>query len=123
MAAISQNEREFFENLGERIAQLRTERQISRSQLGEALGVTRQAVNAYEAGQRRVSVSVLPVLASMLGVSVEALIGAQGVPRRRRLEPKLQRYLERIDVLPKRQQQQIFDALDAMITQRVVAAE
>jgi len=71
--AISQEERAFFVALGARIAQLRKSANITQVQLAEELGVSQQTVNAYEMGHRRMAISVLPRLARLLGVSIEAL--------------------------------------------------
>jgi transcriptional regulator with XRE-family HTH domain len=49
---ISSDERAFFVAMGERIASLRKERNLTQTQLAEALGVTQQTVQAYEAGSR-----------------------------------------------------------------------
>jgi transcriptional regulator with XRE-family HTH domain len=51
---ISSDERAFFVAMGERIASLRKARNLTQTQLAEALGVTQQTVQAYEAGSRRI---------------------------------------------------------------------
>lgn len=68
--AISTEERSFFTALGERIAALRKTRHLTQTQLAEALGVSQQAVQAYEAGRRRIPVSALPVVARALSASL-----------------------------------------------------
>jgi putative transposase len=88
--AISTDERAFFSAFGERLAQQRKAQGLTQVQLAEALGVSQQAVTAYENGQRRVPISLLPLLARTLGVTVEDLIGVRShaapasVGRRRR---------------------------------------
>ena len=89
-------------------------------QLADALDVSQQAITAYESGQRRVPISSLPLLASTLGVSVEALIGA---PARRGAgkrgpAPKLQQQLERVHALPKAQQKFVMQMLDTVLQQQ-----
>jgi transcriptional regulator with XRE-family HTH domain len=116
--AISQEEREFFVALGTRIAQGRKDSRITQLQLAQTLGVSQPTINAYELGQRRVPVSMLPLLARTLGVNVEALIGdGPGAPRRRRAAPKLQQHLERISALPKPRQRAVMDVIEAMLAQ------
>lgn len=75
-------------------------------QLADALDVSQQAITAYESGQLRVPISSLPQLASILGVSVEALIGAPGKrgAGKRGPAPKLQKQLEQLSRLPKAEQ-------------------
>ena len=73
--AISQDDREFFVALGSRITQYRKDSNLTQVQLAETLGVSQPTMNAYELGQRRVTVSALPVLAKALGVGLEELLG------------------------------------------------
>src|SRR5438034_9218568 len=74
---ISSDERAFFVAMGERIASLRKTRNLTQTQLAEALGVTQQTVQAYEAGSRRIPVSALPVVARTLSVSLMVLFGEE----------------------------------------------
>jgi|688.fasta_scaffold236833_2 transcriptional regulator with XRE-family HTH domain len=118
--AISQDEREFFVALGSRIAQLRKLSHITQVQLAQTLGVSQPSVNAYETGQRRVPVSMLPTLARTLGVSVEELIGTpqSAAARKRGPAPKIQQHLERISALPKPRQRAVMDVLEALLAQQ-----
>lgn len=118
--AISQDEREFFVALGARIAQLRKDSHITQVQLAETLGVSQPAINAYETGQRRVPVSMLPTLARTLGVSVEELIGTpqSAAARKRGPAPKIQQHLERISALPKPRQRAVMDVIEALLAQQ-----
>jgi transcriptional regulator with XRE-family HTH domain len=118
--AISQDEREFFVELGARIAQLRKQSHITQVQMAEALGVSQSAITSYEGGQRRVPVSMLPLLARTLGVSVEELIGEQpsAAARKRGPAPKIQQHLERISALPKQKQRAMMDVIEAMLAQQ-----
>ena len=114
--AISQDEREFFVAMGERIATLRKTHNITQVQLAATLGVSQSAMNAYEQGQRRVPVSMLPLLARTLGVSVEELIGeSQSTSRKRGPASALQRHMDRISALPKTQQKFVIQVLDSDI--------
>lgn len=118
--AISQGDREFFVALGSRIARLRKEANITQVQLAETLEVSQQTVNAYEMGHRRVPVSMLPVLARTLSVSVEELIAApqSAAARKRRPAPKLAQHMERIRQLPKTQQRFVIQVLESVLAQQ-----
>ena len=118
--AISQQERAFFIAFGERLAALRKAQGLTQVQLADALDVSQQAITAYESGQRRVPISSLPLLASTLGVSVEALIGAPGKrgAGKRGPAPKLQQQLERVHALPKAQQKFVMQMLDTVLQQQ-----
>jgi transcriptional regulator with XRE-family HTH domain len=118
--AIGQDEREFFVQLGARIAQLRKQSNITQVQLAETLGVSQSAMTAYETGQRRVPVSMLPLLARTLGVSIEELIGEQpsAAARKRGPAPKIQQHLERISALPKPRQRAVMEVIEALLAQQ-----
>ena len=78
---ISSEERDFFVELGERIAALRKTHSITQTQLAEALKVSQQTVQAYEVGRRRIPVSALPVVAQLLEVSLKNYL-ARRIARR-----------------------------------------
>jgi transcriptional regulator with XRE-family HTH domain len=104
--------------LGRRIAELRREQGLTQAALGELLGVTQQQVGHFGVGRRRLPVSMLPLLAKALAVSVEELLGgAPAAHRKRGPAPKLQQQLERLSRLPRAQQQFISKTLDALLRQ------
>ena len=117
--AISSDEREFFVQLGARVAQLRKQSGITQVQLAEQLELSQAAITAYESGARRVPVSMLPTLARILGVSIEELIGEQpsAAARKRGPAPKLQQQLERINALPKAKQKFVMQVLETVLQQ------
>ena len=117
--AISKEERSFFVAFGERLAALRKERGITQVQLAETLGVSQQAITAYESGQRRVPISTLPLLADTLEITIEALIGTPAKRRagKRGPAPKIQQQLEQIGRLSVAKQRAIAQVLDAMLQQ------
>ena len=125
--AISSDERQFFVTLGERIASLRKARNITQTQLAEALGVSQQTVHAYEAGSRRIPVSALPVVASTLAVSLEVLFGedqqdkaargARGTGGKRGPMPQWQQHIEAIAKLPRSRQQFVAEMLKNVLGQ------
>lgn len=117
--AISQDEREFFVALGNRIAQRRKDSHITQVQLAETLGVSQPTMNAYELGQRRVPVSALPALAKVLSVGLEELLGeSNAATKKRGPAPKLQRHMERISQLPKPQQRFVMQVLESVLAQQ-----
>jgi len=74
------------EAIGRQIAHLRTQRQLSLADLGEALGRylgkpwSRQAVHQAERGQRSFTAAELTALALVLDTSVQALFRAEDDP-------------------------------------------
>jgi transcriptional regulator with XRE-family HTH domain len=116
--AISDDERAFFIQLGERITLLRKGQAITQVQLAEQLGVSQQTVTAYESGRRRVPISHLPRLAVLLGVSVETLIGQPATAASKRgPTPKLLQQLERLHALPRAKQRMVSEVLDSLLAQ------
>ena len=60
--------------IGKRIQTLRKERGMTQKQLADAVGVTPQAVSKWETDESCPDITALPLLASTLGVSVDALL-------------------------------------------------
>lgn len=58
------------QGIGNRIALLRTAHGLSQSQLAEALGISFQQVQKYEAGKNRIGAGRLQAIADRLGVPV-----------------------------------------------------
>ena len=79
-----------------------------------------RAVITYESAQRRVLISLLPLLARTLGVMVEDLIGMHAARSagKRCSAPKLQQQLERITRLPKVQQRFVMQMIDTVLRQQ-----
>jgi transcriptional regulator with XRE-family HTH domain len=115
--AISKQEREFFVQLGARIAELRKAQNVTQAQLAQTLDISQQTMNAYEMGHRRVPVSALPTLARTLGISLEALIGEKATPARRGPAPQIQQKIERLTRLPKAKQKLVLEMLDGVLQQ------
>ncbi len=122
--AISQDEREFFVALGNRIARLRKDNQLTQVQLAETLGISQPTMNAYEFGQRRVPVSALPILARALGVGLDELLGQADFAQtnksmhKRGPAPRWQQQIEAIAQLPKAQQRFVSQMLDTVLAQQ-----
>lgn len=98
MNALKVESRRYFAALGTHIGLLRKERGMTQSELARALGVSQQAVFAYESGERRISVLLLSKLAAVLHTSVESLIGMAPLKRvpNRRLSPRAARHAQRL---------------------------
>jgi transcriptional regulator with XRE-family HTH domain len=115
---MTQNNNNFFKQLGSKIASLRKEQQITQVQLAEILGISQQYMQAFEAGRRKVPSSMLPTLAEVLAVSVEELIGiASTNGKKRGPASKLLQQVEQISQLPKSKQKFVMDMLDTVIQQ------
>jgi len=117
--AISPDERAFFVALGARVAERRKAQGITQIQMAEALGVSQQTITSYEVARRRIPVSALPVLARLLAISVDELLGepARKTNGKRGPTPKLQQQMERVSLLPRAKQKFVSDMIDTVIQQ------
>jgi transcriptional regulator with XRE-family HTH domain len=113
---IKQESRVYFKALGAYVAQLRKARGMTQAELARVIGVSQQAVFAYELGERRVSVLVLAKLAKIFLVPVEELVGMSKPVRARqgRLSPKAIRHAGRLQALTKTQQRFVVRIIDVL---------
>ena len=115
---ITTDERDFFIELGQRIAALRKVHDTTQVQLAEALGISQQTMQAYEVGRRRIPVSALPVVARVLDVSLEELFGeSKQTKLKRGPASRLQQQIDAVSQLPKPQQRLVTQMLDAVLAQ------
>jgi transcriptional regulator with XRE-family HTH domain len=89
---------------------------MTQAELARAIGVSQQAVFAYEVGDRRVSVLMLSKMATVFDVSVEELAGMPRTlpPPKRRLSPRAMRHAMRLQALSKTQQRFVIRILDVL---------
>ncbi|WP_226020079.1 helix-turn-helix domain-containing protein [Serratia symbiotica] len=118
-ASISSEEQVFMMELGDRISALRKEAGLTQVQMAEALNVSQQAVQSWEAGRRRIQIPILPAVAKILSVSLEGLLGeeAENAPRKRGPASRLEQQIQMIGQLPKSKQKLVSEMLDAVIAQ------
>lgn len=118
-APISNEEQLFMNELGRRLSLLRKERELTQAQVAHALNVSQQAVQSWEAGKRRIQISILPAVAETLRVSLEELLkdGEKKTVRKRGPASRLEQQFQQIGQLPKAKQKLVSEMLDAVITQ------
>ena len=73
--------------MGARIQELRRQKGLSQEALGEALGVSRQAISKWESDTTIPEVDKLVALSRLFGVSVGALLGVEEEPEPGETEP------------------------------------
>lgn len=108
-----------LERLGERLARLRKAKGLSQVELARAIGVAQPIVSKYESGELRLHGELIVVLAGLLDVSADELLGLEPAsspqaPKDRRLV----RRLEAFDKLPKRDRDALTRTIDAFLTAR-----
>ena len=119
-------DRQFGKELGRRLAQLRQAAGLTQQAVANQLGIAQQTLAHYEVGRLRLPVALVPKLATLFGVSTDALFGvadprtgsrAGKSPGKRGPTPRLQRQLERLSRLPKAQQHVVIAMLDGVLLQ------
>ena len=117
LLTVTQDEKDFFIEVGSRIVAYRQEMNWSQQHLGELIGVPQQTVANYETARLRVPASLLPKLAQTFGVSVDELLGIPKPASKRGPAPKWQQQIETIAQLPKAQQRFVSQVLDTVLAQ------
>ncbi|MBL8266596.1 helix-turn-helix transcriptional regulator [Steroidobacter sp.] len=113
---IKQESRNYFRALGSHIALLRKARGMTQAELATAIGVSQQAVFAYELGERRVSVLILTKIAKVFLIPVQELVGMSRPARvpKGRVSPRALRHAERLQKLSKTQQRFVIRIIDTL---------
>ncbi len=115
---MTDDDRDFFRELGARIAKRRKELGITQAQLGTLLGYSQQQIASFELGRSRVPLSLLPTLARSLSLSAEEVLGhPREQANRRGPAPKLAQQMERIQRLPRAKQRFVVEMLDTVLAQ------
>lgn len=111
---IRSQSRNYFAALGAHIALIRKSQGYTQAELARKIGVSQQAVFAYELGERRISVLVLDKLARIFGVGIEELarFSKSLQERKHRLSPRAMRHAERLQGLSKTQQRFVIRIID-----------
>ncbi|MBN4073887.1 helix-turn-helix transcriptional regulator [bacterium AH-315-E07] len=108
-------DKQFYQELGQRIAKLSKAQSLTQVQLAEHLGIAQQTMAHYEGGTLRIAVALLKSLAGVLQVAVEQLMDEE-MPSKSKRGPtsKLQRQVEQVRLMPRTKQKFISDMLEAL---------
>jgi transcriptional regulator with XRE-family HTH domain len=103
---------------GAHLLKLRERANLSQVELAELVGEPQVNISFWERCAKPPRSDVLPKLAKVLGVSVEELL-TPSAPIKRRAGPvgKLQRVFEEAAELPRSQQDQLIQVVQALVTQ------
>jgi len=114
---VNSKDEQFFKTLGARVAQARKARNLTQHQICAMLGMPQQTLANYECGTIRLPASMLPVLAPILGLTPDELLGYERPKGKRGPSSRLQQQVEHISRLPKSKQHVVMEMLDAFIAQ------
>jgi len=115
---MTQDDKVFFQQLGKRLAALRKEMKLTQTQLAKHLGTAQQLIASYEAGSRKIPVSVLTKMARLFAVPMDELVGTKEAPAKRGPASRLQQQMEQIAQMPRAKQKLAMDMLEAIIQQQ-----
>ena len=82
--------------IGDKIKELRKRDGRTQEEIASRLGVTSQAVSRWEADGGYPDMEIMPGIASLFGVSIDALFGYDGVDRKKRIDDILSEVWEMI---------------------------
>lgn len=77
------------EKIGAFIAQCRKVKNMTQQQLADELGITNKAVSKWETGQGMPDVSMLPVIAELLGITTDELLNGEKDPVQKAYDPQV----------------------------------
>ncbi len=98
---------------GVRLRTLRQATGLSQSQLAEQLGIPKRTLSFYEVDADHIPSSLVPPLAHALSVSVEQILGInESSTGKRGPKSQLERQIEVVSQLPRRDQQMILRLID-----------
>lgn len=106
--------KDFFKQIGQRIARYRKEQTLTQEQLAQKLGITQSVLAHYETGIRRIPLSIVPAVAQALFVSVEEILGMP-TKTKRGPSPKILKILEQLQKLPLSKQKLALELIDTII--------
>ncbi len=102
------------ERVGDRLARLRREREISQSELGAKIGSTQRVVSFYESNRIRIPAETLLRIGDVLKVSIYELLG-RAAASRPPMNRQVWKVVEQIQTLPPREQRPLLRMIDAYV--------
>jgi transcriptional regulator with XRE-family HTH domain len=112
------------DNFGKRLAGLRNEAGLSQRAFAKQANISQRMVAYYEGHASPPPGHVIGVLADVLGVSADTLLGLskQPTPSPRRSHPRLWLRFRQIEKLPASERKQLFSVIDAYLERHKLAA-
>ena len=107
--------------IGQRIKQLRTEKQFTQSDLSKLINITYVQIGRYEKGKSNPSSEVLQKLANALDTTTDFLMKGNTEQVQAQLSDKeLLKQFREVELLPERDKSIIKELIDAFITKRKI---
>jgi transcriptional regulator with XRE-family HTH domain len=99
-------------DFGNRMAQLRKEKDLSRDELGEKIGTSGAIVGRYERNDMKPSIEIAAKIAEALEVSLDYLVGISSELIK---DKKMINRLEDVKKLPEKEREKIFEYIDLIV--------
>ncbi|MBE6782624.1 MAG: helix-turn-helix domain-containing protein [Ruminococcaceae bacterium] len=77
---------------GENLKKLRKSKNLTQDALADFLGMSFQAISKWERGETYPDITMLPVIASFFGVTVDSLLGTDMIEKEKQIEKYLNEY-------------------------------
>ena len=106
---------EVFTKIGKNIATQRLERSFTQNQIAKKVGISQSLYAYYEKGKRRIPIPVLLKIANVLNIYVDDLLPIDSEKRKRGPQPKIDRELAKVKILPEKQQKLVLDLIETII--------
>ena len=104
------------ESFGKRLAKFRQAAGFSQRDLAAEIGISQRMVAYYEKETQHLPTRLLPMLAKVLGVSADQLIGLEKVKdEAKQRDNRLWRRFSQVEKLPSPKRKQIVQILDAFL--------
>lgn len=102
---------------GQRLAELRKASGFTQQEFADEVGISRRMVAYYEGQSQHPPTTHLPVMARVLKLTTDELLGTTAVKQRpaKERDSRLQRRLQQIDKLEANEKRQVLQLLDAFI--------
>lgn len=99
-------------NIGSVITRLRKAKKLSREDLGSVVGTSGAVIGRYERNEITPSVEIANKIAKALDISLDYLVGNNSIIVK---DKKILERVEAIANMPDKEQQQIFNVIDALL--------
>lgn len=106
------------ETFGQRMARLRKIRGITQVELGKKLGVSQRVITYYECETKRPPVVYLPLIAKILNVTIDELLGIKKTEETQAGNARIWRRLRKIEQLPPKDQRAVIHYVEALLAKQ-----
>ena len=104
--------------IGKRLAELRSQKGLSQSELARRTGVAQNVISEYESGKTRMNGAVIACFVMALNVSADEMLAVQDVKRRAKPKPvsrKVQQRADMLEDLPASSKKHILRTIDILL--------